>query len=79
MKDNETLRIDSGYFRKEVLVAYHNLKEKPYYLNKEISIIKSGTTPKDRDDELKEGVILLKTNDIRNNILLDEKTGFHSI
>lgn len=79
MKDNETLRIDSGYFRKEVLVAYHNLKEKPYYLNKEISIIKSGTTPKDRDDELKEGVILLKTNDIRNNILLDEKERFYYI
>ena len=79
LEDNETIRIDSGYFRKEVLIAYHNLKEKPYYLNKEISIIKSGTTPKDRDDELKEGVILLKTNDIRNNILLDEKEKFYYI
>lgn len=62
-----------------MLIAYKNLKEKPYYLNKEISIIKSGTTPKDRDEDLKEGVVLLKTNDIRNNILLDEKENFFYI
>lgn len=32
-------------------------------------MIRSGTTPPDRDDNLKEGTILLKTNDIRNNLL----------
>lgn len=40
----------------------------PLSLN-EVSLIKSGTTPTDRDDNLKEGVVLLKTNDIRNNLL----------
>ena len=79
LEDNETVRIDSEYFRKEILIAYNNLKEKSYYLNKDISLIKSGTTPKDRDDELKEGIILLKTNNVRNNILLDEKEKFYYI
>ncbi|WP_243458532.1 type I restriction enzyme HsdR N-terminal domain-containing protein [Nostoc sp. UIC 10630] len=35
----------------------------------QICIIRSGTTPPDRDENLKEGVVLLKTNDIRNNVL----------
>lgn len=50
----------------------------------EICLIRSGTTPAIRDENLKSGVILLKTNDIRNNVLtnsnlesffyIDEKT-----
>ncbi|EOX1813971.1 hypothetical protein ACPDXT_001787 [Vibrio cholerae] len=34
-----------------------------------IAIVRSGTTPSDRDDELSEGVILLKTVDIQNRPL----------
>lgn len=79
LDDNESFRFDSEYFRKEMLTAYKNLKEKPFYFNRDISLIKSGTTPKERDEELKEGVVLLKTNDIRNNILLDEKENFFYI
>ena len=79
LEDNESFRFDSEYFRKEMLIAYKNLKEKPFYFNRDISLIKSGTTPKDRDEELKEGIVLLKTNDIRNNILLDEKENFFYI
>ena len=59
-------RIDSTFFLKEYL--NHKSFEFPYKLN-QIANIKSGTTPADRDDDLKEGVILLKTNNIRNNIL----------
>lgn len=59
-------RIDSTFFLKEYL--NHKSFEFPYKLN-QIANIKSGTTPADRDDDLKEGVMLLKTNNIRNNIL----------
>lgn len=44
-----------------------------------IAMIKSGTTPKDRDENLKSGVVLLKTNDIRNNILVDKGDDFFYI
>jgi len=79
LEDNDSKRIDSNYFKKEYLKAYLSLKSKEYKLNKNISTIRSGTTPKDRDENLKKGVILLKTNDIRNNILLDEKNNFFYI
>jgi len=79
LEDNITFRFDSGYFKKEYLRAYLYLKSKEYSLNREISLIKSGTTPKDRDETLKEGTILLKTTDIRNNILSDEKDNFFYI
>ncbi len=79
LEDNKTFRFDSGYFHKEYLTAYVYLKSKEYNLNSEISLIRSGTTPKDRDETLKEGTILLKTTDIRNNILIDEKDTFFYI
>ena len=59
-------RIDSTFFLKEYL--NHESFEFSYKLN-QIANIKSGTTPADRDDDLKEGVMLLKTNNIRNNII----------
>lgn len=37
------------------------------------------TTPKDRDETLKTGVVLLKTNDIRNNILVDKGNDYFYI
>jgi type I restriction enzyme, S subunit len=59
-------RIDSTFFLKEFLNA-------PVYTNslplKEICIIRSGTTPSERDENLKSGVILLKTGNIRNGVL----------
>lgn len=59
-------RMDSTFFLKKYL--NHPSFNFPLSLN-EVSLIKSGTTPTDRDDNLKEGVVLLKTNDIRNNLL----------
>ncbi len=47
---------------------------------KEISYIKSGTTPTVRDENLKEGVILLKTDNIRNNpLVFQDKNDFFFI
>jgi type I restriction enzyme M protein len=58
-------RIDSYFFQKEFLIEpFKNF----YYLS-EICFIKSGTTPSIRDENLKEGVILLKTDNIRNDTL----------
>lgn len=44
-----------------------------------IADIKSGTTPKERDENLKNGIILLKTSDIRNNILQDKQHDYFYI
>jgi type I restriction enzyme M protein len=60
-------RFDSDYFKKEFLknvLSHLNCNK----LNT-IAQIKSGSTPSVRDENLKSGAILLKTNDIRNNIL----------
>lgn len=68
-------RWDSTFFLKEFLD-----KEKIYAKWEKLSqicVIKSGTTPKDRDERLKGGVILLKTNDIRNNVLSSENEYFY--
>lgn len=59
-------RLDSQYFRKEFL---GDLYEGNFYYLSEICLIKSGTTPTDRDENLKQGVLLLKTDSIRNDVL----------
>jgi type I restriction enzyme S subunit len=79
LDDNDSFRIDSLFFKKEVLRAIKNIKTKDYVLNRDISIIGSGTTPTIRDENLKHGIVLLKTNNIRNNVLTDEKDDFFYI
>jgi len=65
--ESYSFRIDSTFFHKEFFLSVlHDLKCVEF---SQFCIIKSGTTPTDRDETLKEGTILLKTNDIRNNIL----------
>ncbi|MFA6571110.1 MAG: restriction endonuclease subunit S [Bacteroidota bacterium] len=59
-------RFDSYYFQKEFLKESF---ENNFYDLSKICIIKSGTTPIERDENLKEGIILLKTDNIRNGIL----------
>ncbi|OGM08143.1 hypothetical protein A2159_01885, partial [Candidatus Woesebacteria bacterium RBG_13_34_9] len=70
-------RLDAEYYQPE----YLELAKKIHSLNnhnlKQITIIRSGTTPKDRDDNLLDGVILLKTTDIRNNILSESDNFYH--
>lgn len=59
-------RIDSNFFQKEFL-------EEDFSIDTEnlsaICEIKSGTTPSDRDEDLKQGIVLLKTEKIRNSVL----------
>jgi len=66
VNQSPTFRIDSDYFKKEFLSfsAGNNATNL-----RKLCIIRSGTTPPDRDDELTEGTILLKTTDIRNSVL----------
>ena len=60
-------RLDSDFYKKDA-IAFSKISENWELLSVICPHITSGTTPKDRDDDLKEGVILFKTNDIRNNI-----------
>lgn len=70
-------RWDSTYFLKEFL-ENEKLYSQWIPLAKACQI-KSGTTPRDRDENLKNGVILLKTTDIRNNVLQDKGTDYFYI
>ena len=66
-------RIDAEYYQPEYFIFTDLLKKFGTKNLSELSIIRSGTTPTDRDDERKKGIILLKTTDIRNNILQNGK------
>lgn len=69
-KSSETFRIDGEFYRKEFL--QDDFKKLQVFAFNDICTIKSGTTPPDRDDELRDGVVLLKTTDIRNGVLSKE-------
>ena len=66
LKASYSQRIDSTFFSKEFLNS--SFAQEVITLN-ELCVVRSGTTPTDRDDELQEGVVLLKTDSIRNGIL----------
>ena len=66
IKSSYSERIDSNYFQKEFLIEPII---KDFIELSKLCSIKSGTTPTDRDENLKEGILLLKTDNIRNNIL----------
>ena len=75
--ESYSYRWDSTYFLKEFIYSpLENIKTD--YIES-LFKIKSGTTPRNRDETLKEGVILLKTNDIRNNVLKDKGDSFFYI
>lgn len=59
-------RLDSNYFQKEFIAASAFINSIPL---SEMCLIRSGTTPTERDENLKSGVILLKTTNIRNGVL----------
>lgn len=63
-------RIDSNFFQKEFLNAPTHIDSQDLA---DICQIRSGTTPSDRDENLKEGVILLKTGNIRNKVMNSSK------
>ncbi len=64
-----TKRLDAEYYQLEYFAFLKQISKFNKNLLSDIAIIRSGTTPKNRDDDLKNGVILLKTTDIRNNTL----------
>lgn len=76
-KESYSHRWDSNYFHKEFL--YSPLGKIKTDIIENLFIIKSGSTPIDRDETLKKGIILLKTNDIRNNVLKDNGDSFFYI
>lgn len=61
-------RLDSDFFKKDAL-EFSVISENWDVLSAICPEIKSGTTPAIRDKNLKDGIALLKTNDIRNNII----------
>jgi restriction endonuclease S subunit len=66
LKASYSQRIDSYFFQKEFLKEPF---ENNFYQLNTICTIKSGTTPSIRDENLKQGIILLKTDNIRNGVL----------
>jgi type I restriction enzyme S subunit len=74
LRDIERFRFDAEFYQNDYLALNANLLGSKTECLGDIAIIRSGTTPRDRDDELIEGVNLLKTNDIRNVPLLKSRT-----
>ena len=72
-----SLRVDAEYYQEEYLELASKLSLFKSKLFSEIAVIRSGTTPKERDDDQSDGVVLLKTTDIRNSVLLEESSYYH--
>lgn len=70
LKEIERFRFDAEFYQNSFFELMAKLANTETENLGDIAIIRSGTTPKERDDELSEGVNLLKTNDIRNVPLL---------
>lgn len=72
-------RIDGELYDPRLMESFFELKRSNLELIPINSFcsVKSGTTPKDRDDTLKEGPVLFKTTDIRNNVLSPFDTFYH--
>ena len=81
----ERTRIDAEFYLKQYLDIIHQITKQEYLPLDKICLVSSGTTPQERDNELKSGILLLKTVNIRNgyvdlarrkffiNQILDEK------
>lgn len=72
-------RIDAELYNPSLKKSFELLYKCGYeiYRLKDFCIIRSGVTPKDRDDSLNEGPVLFKTTDIRNNILNPYNNYYH--
>lgn len=72
-------RIDGELYNPNLLLSLCELKQTGYELKPigSFCVVKSGTTPTDRDDSLKDGPILFKTTDIRNNVLSPYNDYYH--
>jgi len=72
-------RFDGELYNPHLLKSFNVLKNSGYELLSLGSFcsIKSGTTPKDRDDSLQEGPVLFKTTDVRNNVMSAYDSFYH--
>jgi len=72
-------RFDGELYNPHLLSSLSELKNSGFELLPLGSFcsIKSGTTPKDRDDSLKEGPVLFKTTDVRNNVMSAYDSFYH--
>ena len=70
-------RIDAEFYEPHFLKIIDQIISRKHDQIGGIAIVRSGTTPIDRDDELVNGPILLKTTDIRNNILSKHGDYYH--
>lgn len=70
-------RIDAEFYLPKYLKNEKELDAVSTHKLSDLCQIKSGTTPKDRDDTLSDGVVLLKTTDIRNKPLSDKLSYYH--
>lgn len=72
-------RFDGELYNPHLLISLDKLKDTGYNLLPLGSIcsIKSGTTPRDRDDSLMEGPVLFKTTDVRNNVMSAYDSFYH--
>ncbi|XXM71411.1 restriction endonuclease subunit S [Lysinibacillus sphaericus] len=66
-------RIDAELYQPHLIKSYDHIKSLQWEYKKigQCCLIRSGTTPSDRNDNEKEGAILFKTTDIRNNVIID--------
>ena len=64
-------RIDAELYRPDLIRSYQCLISSTLTLHKMryLCLIRSGTTPPDREDGLTEGAILFKTTDVRNKVI----------
>lgn len=70
-------RIDAELYNPSLVRSFKLLKNLETKSLSNVCIIRSGTTPVDRDDSRQEGPILFKTTDIRNNILNPYEKYYH--
>lgn len=70
-EENPSFRFDSSFFQKRFL---NSPLESNFWQIGEGCLVRSGTTPSDREDSLRSGVVLLKTGNIRGAILTREET-----
>lgn len=63
------MRFDAEFYSQELLSAIDKVTHVDFDFMRNIANIKSGTTPRERSEHLKEGAVLLKTTNIRDNVL----------
>lgn len=72
-------RFDAELYNPQLLISFNEMSNNGFELVPigKVCLIRSGTTPPDRDDTLNFGPVLFKTTDIRNNVLSPNRDYYH--